>query len=109
MWMSKYMAEDEASRPAAWSRLSEGLGVALWTSFIAACLETAVVFACFDPMTLGLDDYFAPSLMALRPMIYGLGFFVFWLFTFTGTALTAYMLASGPHAAPPAAGRPTRP
>jgi hypothetical protein len=85
------------------SRLSEGIGVALWASFLAACVETAVVFACFDPMTLGFDDYFAPSLIALRPMIYGLGFFVFWLFTFIGTALTAYMLASGPDADSPAA------
>jgi hypothetical protein len=91
-------AVDDAPPAAAWSLLSEGIGVALWTSFLAACLETAVVFACFDPITLGFDDYFAPTLMALRPMIYGLGFFVFWLFTFVGTALTAYMLGSGPHA-----------
>ncbi len=92
------MQDYETGRPAAGPRLSEGIGVALWTSFIAACLETAVVFACFDPLTLGLGDYFAPSLMALRPMIYALGFFVFWLFTFVGTALTAYMLSlSRPH------------
>jgi hypothetical protein len=66
--------------------------VALWTSFIAACLETAAVFACFDPVTLGSNDL--ASLDALRPMIYGLGFFVFWLFTFIGAALTAYLLIS---------------
>ncbi len=87
------MQDSETEHPAAGPRLSEGIGVALWTSFIAACLETAVVFACFDPLRLGLDDYFAPSLMALRPMIYAFGFFVFWLFTFVGTALTAYMLS----------------
>ena len=87
------------------SRFSEGIGVALWASFLAACVETVAVFACFDPMTLGFDAYFAPSLMALRPMIYGLGFFVFWLFTFIGAALTAYMLTRGPHADLPAAGR----
>jgi hypothetical protein len=56
-----------------------------------------VVFACFDPITLGLNDVFSPTLIALRPMIYGLGFFVFWLFSFIGSALTAYMLISGPH------------
>lgn len=102
------MADNEAPIPATWSRLSEGVSVAVWTSFLAACLETAVVFACFDPMTLGFDDYFAPSLLALRPMIYALGFFVFWLFTFIGAALTAFMLASGPQAQPPRAEqRPT--
>jgi len=87
------MQDEETEHPAAGPRLSEGIGVALWTSFIAACLETAVVYACFDPLTLGLDDYFAPALLALRPMVYAFGFFVFWLFTFVGTALTAYMLS----------------
>jgi len=99
------MADNEAPFPATWSRLSEGVSVALWTSFLAACLETAAVFACFDPMTLGFDDYFSPSLLALRPMIYAMGFFVFWLFTFIGTALTAFMLTSGPHATPRSADR----
>jgi hypothetical protein len=80
-----------------WSTLAEAWGVTLWASFIAACLQTAVVFACFDPITLGLNDVFSPTLIALRPMIYGLGFFVFWLFSFIGSALTAYMLISGPH------------
>ncbi len=92
------MQDEKREHVAAWPPLSEGIGVALWTSFIAACLETAVVFACFDPLTLGLDDYFAPALLVLRPMIYACGFFVFWLFTFVGSALTAYMLSiSGAH------------
>lgn len=101
------MAQDEASLAAPWSRLREGLGVALWTSFIAACFETAAVFACFDPITFGFEEM-VPSLAALRPIIYGVGFFVFWLFTFIGTGLTAYMLVSGPHAADTAHGRPGR-
>jgi len=98
---------NEAPRPATWSWLSKAIGVALWTSFIAACLETAAVFACFDPLTLGFDDI-APSLAALRPIIYGLGFFVFWLFTFIGTAMTAFVLVSGSRAASPSPERPTR-
>lgn len=103
------MADDETGRPAPWSRLREGLVVALWTSFIAACFEMAVVFACFDPITFGFEEL-APSLAALRPIIYGVGFFVFWLFTFIGTGLTAYMLVSGPNDAGSSAhGRPSRP
>ncbi len=43
------MQDNETEHPAAGPRLSEGIGVALWTSFIAACLETAVVFACSIP------------------------------------------------------------
>jgi hypothetical protein len=81
---------------APWSRRSAGVGVALWTSFIAACLETMVIFAFLDPANLGLDGL-APTLMALRPMLYGLGFFLLWSFTFIAAALTAYMLESMPH------------
>lgn len=91
------MSNSEGQLSGNWSSLAEAWGVTLWTSFIAACLQTAVVFACFDPITLGLNDVFSPTLIALRPMIYGLGFFVFWLFSFIGSALTAYMLMSGPH------------
>jgi len=93
------MTENEASQSRTWSRASEAWGVALWASFIAACAETGVVFACCDPLTLGLDDYFSASAVALRPMIYALGFFFFWLFSFVGTALTACMLVSGRRAA----------
>jgi hypothetical protein len=93
--------EDEAATGAVWSRFSECLGVSLWTSFIAASCETALIFTCFDPLTLGvtlgLDIYVAPPLLALRPAIYALGFFVFWLFTFVAASLTAYMLSTGPH------------
>jgi len=88
-----------------WSPFGEGLGVALWTSFIAACFETMVVFAFFDPVTLGFDG-FAPPLLALRPILYAFGFFFFWFFAFIGTSLTAYLLESGPHSA---ARRNTRP
>ncbi|MGA2344052.1 MAG: hypothetical protein ABSG29_12745 [Steroidobacteraceae bacterium] len=93
------MTEIEAPLSRPWSRVGEAWGVALWASFIAACAETAVVFACCDPLTLGFDDYFSASAVALRPMIYAFGFFFFWLFSFVGTALTACMLLSGRHAA----------
>ncbi len=97
-------------RPGArrWSPFGEGLGVALWTSFIAACFETMIVFAFFDPVTLGFEG-FAPSLLAMRPILYAFGFFFFWFFAFIGTSLTAYLLGSGPHAAARGTDRPERP
>jgi hypothetical protein len=89
----------DSDRPplAAWSPRSEGVGVALWTSFIVACLETTIVFAFLDPVTLGFEGL-APTLVALRPILYGCGFFFFWSFAFLGAGLTAYMFESGPHA-----------
>ena len=79
----------------AWSPRTQGISVALWTSFLVACFETMIVFAFLDPMTLGFEGL-SPSLAALRPMIYGCGFFLFWSFAFIAAGLTAYMLETSP-------------
>ncbi|HMA00691.1 MAG TPA: hypothetical protein VKP66_22325 [Steroidobacteraceae bacterium] len=86
-----------------WSPRSQGIGVALWTSFLVACIETMIVFAFLDPVTLGFEGL-SPSLSALRPMLYGCGFFLFWSFAFIAAGLTAYMIETSPRAKPPAAG-----
>lgn len=80
-----------------WSARSEGIGVAVWTSFVVACIETMITFAFLDPLTLSADGVSA-SLVALRPALYGCGFFFLWGFAFIACGLTAYMLESGPHA-----------
>ena len=98
------LANDEGSQPQSWSRFNECVSVIAWTSFLAACVETLVFFAFFDPMVLGIDEA-TPTWMALRPAAYAAGFFFFWVFTFGGSTLTAYMLDSGPNA--PA--KPTEP
>jgi len=90
--------QSDAPVPALWSPRNEGIGVALWTSFIVASLETMIVFAFLDPVTLGFDGL-APTLVALRPFLYACGFFFLWSFAFIGAGLTAFMLESGPHAA----------
>jgi hypothetical protein len=79
----------------AWSPRTQGISVALWTSFLVACFETMIVFAFLDPVTLGFEGL-SPSLAALRPMIYGCGFFLFWSFAFIAAGLTAYMLETSP-------------
>lgn len=91
------MLQSDLPESGGWSPLGEGVGVALWTSFIVACLETMIIFAFLDPATLGFEGL-APPLVALRPMLYGIGFFLLWSFAFIAAALTAYMLESGPHA-----------
>lgn len=82
---------------ATWSARSQGIGVALWTSFLVACIETMIVFAFLDPVTLGFEGL-SPSLAALRPMLYACGFFLFWSFAFIAAGLTAYMLETSPSA-----------
>jgi hypothetical protein len=90
---------------AVWSTRSQGIGVALWTSFLVASVETMIVFAFFDPATLGFEGL-SPPLAALRPMLYGCGFFLFWSFAFIAAGVTAYMVETGPRAGSPAAGSP---
>ncbi len=84
---------EERAKSGSWSRVKERIGVALWTSFLAASVETAAFFAFLDPWVLGHDESIPPWL-AGRPTAYGAGFFFFWLFTFAGAASTAYMLDS---------------
>jgi hypothetical protein len=96
------MLPSESPIAAAWSPRSQGIGVALWTSFLVACLETMIVFAFVDPATLGFDGL-SPSLAALRPMLYGCGFFLFWSFAFIAAGLTAYMIDTNRRAGSPAA------
>ncbi len=92
------MQIDESHRLRPWSGRTEAIGVSLWASFIAACFETALVFAYLDPLMLGFDERSGQSSIAFRSMVYALGFFMFWLFTFGSSFLTAYMLRSGPGA-----------
>jgi hypothetical protein len=90
------LANDEGTRSPPWSRFHECVSVIAWTSFLAACVETLVFFAFFDPMVFGIDQA-TPAWMTLRPAAYAAGFFFFWVFTFVGSTLTAYMLDSSPN------------
>jgi hypothetical protein len=99
------MLPSEPPITTAWSPRSQGIGVALWTSFLVACFETMIVFAFVDPITLGFDGL-SPSLAALRPMLYGCGFFMFWSFAFIAAGLTAYMMETNRRAGSPAANPP---
>ena len=93
------MQIDESHRSRPWSGRTEAIGVSLWASFIAACFETALLFAYLDPLMLGFDERSGQSSIAFRSMVYALGFFMFWLFTLRLELLTAYMLRSGPRRA----------
>jgi hypothetical protein len=88
---------DEVANSPSWSRFNERVSVTLWTSFLAACLETVVFFACFDPNLLG-NIGATPAWLAGRWTAYATGFFFFWAFTFVGSILTAIMLDSSPNA-----------
>lgn len=73
-----------------WSRVKERVGVSIWTSFLAAILETGVFFSYINPWVL---DHI-PNWLLVPSAIYGFVFLFFWLSTFAATGLTAYMLDS---------------
>jgi hypothetical protein len=85
---------EEHANPDPWSHVKARIGVALWSSFLAASAETTAFFAFLDPEMLG-HDASVPLWLVSRSAAYGAGFFFSWLFTFIGAVLTAYMLDSG--------------
>ncbi len=93
----------EAEYPAArrWpSRLRVAAAVA-WSSFLAACLGTMLIFAALDPQVL-IDGVESGEPGAaprwLTPTgIYTLGFFLFWSIAVAAGVLTA-LLTRGPQA-----------
>jgi len=94
---STVTAEGRAA-PAARERFRRDVGIIVWTSFLAACLETMGFFAYFDPALLGLHSI--PEAMSPNGLGgYTAGFFFFWVFTFVAATLTAYLLDTGPRRA----------
>ncbi len=87
------MPFSEQNNSVVWSARWQAVGVALWTSFLVASLETMIVFAMFDPASLEFERTMA-GVKEVRLFVYAFGFFFLWLATFLGTALTAFMLES---------------
>ena len=63
----------------------------LWPSFIVAGAAEALFFTVFDPQDLSV---FGESLNASRTAIYSAGFFMFWAFAATSSALTCFFQRS---------------
>jgi len=68
----------------------ETTGIIIWTSFLAACVETMGFFAFIDPGVLATHPL--PAWAANRLAGYTVGFFFFWAFTLIASVLTAYLL-----------------
>ncbi|MHB1244827.1 MAG: hypothetical protein ACYCZH_00175 [Sulfuriferula sp.] len=60
----------------------------LWPSFIVAGMMDVVLFTLFDPMGVSYQGAF---LFESRLGAYSIGFFLFWLFGATSSALTCYL------------------
>jgi hypothetical protein len=78
---------DPVDRARAWPPLREGLAIALWCSFLAACLGALLCFAYIDPATAGMGD---------RKTAYSIAFFFFWFIGSVAAGLSIYMSRTGP-------------
>ena len=76
-------------------RLWQDIGIIVWASFLAACIETMTFFAYFDPAMLGIHEIPA-QWVANRLAGYSFGFFIFWAFTLCASVLTAFLIHSHP-------------
>lgn len=76
-------------------RLWQDIGIIVWASFLAACIETMTFFAYFDPAMLGIHEI-PPAWVANRLAGYSFGFFIFWAFTLCASVLTAFLIHSHP-------------
>lgn len=72
--------------------LGRDIGVAVWSSFLAAALATMCFFATFDPNALHDDAEILRGAFSPRMTGYTLGFFFFWSFTLLAAGLTVYLL-----------------
>ena len=70
--------------------LVQRMGAVLWPSFFAAGVATMVFFAFVDPTELGTITF--PQLDIARQWGYTLGFFMFWVCTFSSSLFTLVLL-----------------
>ena len=86
--------------------LGKRLIFVLWPSFIVAGIAEGIFFTLFDPMDLRLFD--APIEWG-RTTVYSLGFFVFWLFGASSSALTCFFQRTATEINHPESNSATRP
>jgi len=93
-----------------WSRRTENVAIAAWSSFLAACLATGIFFAQIDPRDIRL--VLASSSEVIPQAGYALGFFFFWFICGVSSLIAIFLLRTGPRRrerrrARAAANRPT--
>jgi len=80
--------------PGRWDRRRRDIALVIWVAFLAACLGTLVVFAVLDPEA--LNDAWVWPWEVGRKLAYSLGFIFLFLIGLTASALTAFMIRTGP-------------
>jgi len=69
------------------------MGAVVWPSFFAAAVATMVFFAIVDPLELAQITW--ARIEITRQAGYTVGFFMFWLCTFSACLFTALLIVPG--------------
>ncbi|MCC5794082.1 MAG: hypothetical protein JJT85_05015 [Chromatiales bacterium] len=83
--------EETGSEIGPWSRRRQVVAAILWSSFLAACAGSVLLFGLLDPL-----DVFAistPALPVSRMTGYAIGFFFLWLVAALAAWLARTLLA----------------
>ncbi len=88
------MSNSKPGVPGRWSHQQRDLGIVVWISFLAACFGTFIIFAVLDPEALN-DAWVLPWQMGQK-LVYSLGFLFLLMVALLASALTVFMIRSGP-------------
>ena len=80
--------------PGRWTRRQRDIGVVIWVSFLAASVGTLIIFALVDPRA--VTDSWSLKWEISSKLGYSLGFAFLWVVCFLASALTAFMMRTGP-------------
>jgi hypothetical protein len=86
--------DESAAIPGRWGQRKRDIGTILWIAFLAACAGTFVIFAVLDPDALN-DAWVLPWEMGRR-LAYSLGFLFLFMVSLVASALTVFMIRTGP-------------
>jgi hypothetical protein len=77
-----------------WGQRARDFGLVIWVSFLAASVGTLVIFAVLDPDALN-DAWVLPWEVG-RKLAYSLGFLFLFCVSLLASALTVFMIRTGP-------------
>ena len=88
------MTAEKRELPGRWSRRKRDVGTVVWISFLSACVGTFLIFAMMDVDALS-DAWVLPLEIGSR-LAYSLGFLFLFVVSAIASALTVFMIRTGP-------------
>jgi len=88
------MNKDRPGIPGRWNRRKRDVGLVVWVGFLSACAGAFVLFAVLDPAA--LNDAWVWPWEVGRKLAYTLGFIFLFLVGVVASALTTFMIHTGP-------------